>query len=94
MYAEGHGELPGEVTSELRHKEKRTFPNGKREEGAFTHGKAGISKVETGTSQVCAVGRLDGRKVVAEYQLESDLAGCLCVQECEGCVSFVKTSGP
>lgn len=35
----GHGELPGEVTFELRHKEKEFFQMEKGREGTFTHGK-------------------------------------------------------
>lgn len=43
----------------------------------------GMSKVETGTSQVYAVEKkLDEAKWWQEYQLESDLEG-YCVQDCE-----------
>lgn len=35
----GHGELPGEVTFKLRHREKEFFPMGKGREGTFTYSK-------------------------------------------------------
>lgn len=54
----GHGELPGEVTSELRHKEKELFQMEKGREGAFTHGKWHAQSRDRNKPGVCS-----GKKV-------------------------------